>query len=379
MQKRRWVVGIVMILAWLLIGFTFSVNDYVYKDLLKDYYRSLESFGDLISWDLIYWPTWALFALLIYWIARRFPLGRNSWRPNFLINLLAALLLIILQRAVYLLILMGMSLQKLNNEQFIKLLFYNLPTGLMSYCFILLFMNYARNEEKLIRASRLEVELTQKELQMSRLKAESAQAQLLARNMQLEPHFLFNALNSIAALLHEDVNAADEMLARLGDFLRLTLGHFGAQTVTLKEELEFLRRYLEIEKIRLEDRLRVHYEIEPQALAAQVPTLILQPSIENAIKHGVQQSLGQVQIVVSVRREGETLYLQIKDDGEQWQSSSSARKEGVGITNTRDRLESVYGAAQRFDLTRTSDGWTVATIEMPFVSSAENIEAPASP
>src|SRR2546421_197058 len=121
---------------------------------------------------------------------------------------------------------------------------------------------------------------------------EITQAQLQALKMQLQPHFLFNTLNSISTLLDEDVEAADEMLARLGDFLRLTLENTGAQEVTLQEELEFLRCYLEIERVRFQDRLTVELTIEPDTLDARVPNLILQPIVENAIRHGVVARAG---------------------------------------------------------------------------------------
>jgi two-component system, LytTR family, sensor kinase len=125
----------------------------------------------------------------------------------------------------------------------------------------------------------------------------------------------------------------------------------------------------------LEDRLRVGYEVEPQALAAQVPNLILQPIVENAIKHGVGQSFGPVQIVVAARSVGGRLHLQIKDNGESLPDGPQDRKEGFGLTNTRARLKSAYGADCRFELTRAADGWTAATLDVPFVAAADGAHA----
>src|SRR4029079_13460186 len=138
---------------------------------------------------------------------------------------------------------------------------------------------------------------------------------LQALKMQLHPHFLFNTLNSISALLDEDVDAADQMLARLGDLLRMTLENSGAQEVTLQEELEFLRCYLEIEQVRFNDRLTVSMHIEPETLDAKVPNLILQPIVENAIKHGIVSRIAPGRIEIIARRSDDALLLQVKDNG----------------------------------------------------------------
>jgi len=129
--------------------------------------------------------------------------------------------------------------------------------------------------------------LREKEAQTARLSTQLAQAQLQALKMQIHPHFLFNTLNSIAALLHQDIEAADRMIAKLGDFLRLTLKRSDAQLVEFDQELQFLKCYLDIEHIRFQDRLTVDMDIDPYALTATVPNLILQPIVENAVRHGV--------------------------------------------------------------------------------------------
>jgi sensor histidine kinase YesM len=362
MQKRGLIIWVAAFVGWMLIGLSFSFNDYLFREVLADYYTASPSLPSMLFWDFAYWPTWAALTPLTFWIARRFPLGRDIRPANLFANISAGLLLTILQRTIYFLIALAAGVQIPFSELYLFLL-YNLPTGFMSYGVILLashvYNDYKRYQEEALRTSRLEAELTQ--------------ARLQAIQMQLKPHFLFNTLNSISSQLHEDPRAADEMLAQLGEFLRLTLEHSGAQVVTLEEELYFLRCYLDIEKVRREDRLQVQYEIEPQALAAQVPNLILQPIMENAIIHGVGQSLGQVHIVVSARREDDKLSLQISDDGERPPRNGDGYQEGDGIRNTRERLKTAYGSAQSFELKRTPDGWTAAVIEMPFVTAAENL------
>ena len=376
MQKRSWIIWVAAFIGWVLIGLSFSVSDYLFTDALARYYQASPSLRSMLFWDLAYWPTWAVLAPLIFLTARRFPLGRYNWYPNLFINLSVGLLLIIPQRAIYLSIAwlfqtaIGEKISLLNLYR--EFLLYNLPTGFMSYGVILLVSHlinyYKRYQEEELLASRLKAELTETQLQMT-------QAQLQALKMQLQPHFLFNTLNSISALLDEDAKAADEMLARLGDFLRLTLENPGAQAVTLEEELEFLRRYLEIEQVRLQDSLQVRYDIESQTLAAQVPNLILQPIIENAIKHGIGQNPGPGEIAVSAKRKNGKLCLQIKDNGAGLPNNGNGCKEGFGITNTRARLKSTYGFDYRFELMSAPDGGTEVILEMPFVATEENIKA----
>src|SRR4029079_2186861 len=176
---------------------------------------------------------------------------------------------------------------------------------------------------------------------------------LQALKMQLHPHFLFNTLNSISALLDEDVDAADQMLARLGDLLRMTLENSGAQEITLQEELEFLRCYLEIEQVRFNDRLTVDMKIEPATLDAQVPNLILQPIVENAIKHGIVSRIAPGRIEISAIRYGGSLKLQVRDNGpglHPGEASSGRVKEGLGLANTRARLEQRYRHDHRFEM-----------------------------
>ncbi|MEK6286194.1 MAG: histidine kinase [Acidobacteriota bacterium] len=224
---------------------------------------------------------------------------------------------------------------------------------------------YRRHQEEEVKISRLKAELAEAQLQVT-------EAQLQALKMQLHPHFLFNTLNSISALLDEDVDAADQMLARLGDLLRMTLENSGAQEVTLQEELEFLRCYLEIEQVRFHDRLTVIMNIEPETLDARVPNLILQPIVENAIRHGIVSRIAPGQIEINAKRSGDTLQLEVKDNGRglhRGEASSGRIKEGLGLTNTRARLEQLYRAAHRFELSDAPEGGLQVMLEFPFVTA----------
>ena len=213
-------------------------------------------------------------------------------------------------------------------------------------------------------------------LQTAELSAQLANAQLSALKMQLHPHFLFNTLNSIAALLHKDVEAADRMVARLSDFLRLTLKSSETHSVSLERELEFLNTYLEIEKIRFQNRLVVETEIEPEARAAQVPNLILQPIVENAVRHGLARVKSNGLLRISARIDDGKLTIEVEDNGPGFQTNGKANgngRKGVGLANTTARLERFYKGDYRFEITDKPDTrGTVVSLVVPFIKDKES-------
>jgi two-component system, LytTR family, sensor kinase len=211
------------------------------------------------------------------------------------------------------------------------------------------------------------------ELAQSSLKTQLAQAQLRALKMQLHPHFLFNTLHSISSLVLEDPPKANSMIARLGDFLRLTVDNSEQQLVTLKEETEFLRCYLDIEQVRFGDRLTVAFELEPQTLSAQVPHLILQPVVENAIQHAIAPRAAQGHINIEAKRLNSLLRVAISDSGPGISSNAnSLGKNGVGLSNVRSRLQQIYGPDFRFELMNASDGGLTVVVEIPFQREANS-------
>jgi two-component system, LytTR family, sensor kinase len=370
-KSRRLIWGLAFV-GWVLVGLTFGLNDYLFSEVYLRFYKEPLSLASILWWELVYWPMWAAMSPLIFQIARRFPVDRGSRFRNVAVNLLAGPLITVTHRAAYLFVawlIYVASKEPLDSifDLYHHLFFFNLPTGFMSYGVILLVSHvinyYQRFRDEEVKASRLKAELAEAQLQITR-------AQLESLKMQLHPHFLFNTLNSISALLDEDVGAADEMLARLGDFLRLTLENSGAQTVALREELEFLRRYLEIEQVRYQDRLGVDMKIEPETLEAEVPNMILQPIIENAIRHGTSQRLNSGRIEVRAAREGDLLRLDVQDNGPGLTGNGPA-KAGVGLSNTRARLHQSYGAAHSFAIREAPEGGTVVTLEIPFTRSGE--------
>jgi hypothetical protein len=195
------------------------------------------------------------------------------------------------------------------------------------------------------------------------------QARLRSLAAQLEPHFLFNALNSTAELVHRDPDAADRMLVSLASLLRGSLGRDGVQEVALAEELALLDHYLDIEKTRLGPRLRVDWNVGADVLQARVPPLILQPLVENAVKHAVARRTTPGLIRISVHRDDDRLLLQVIDDGCAQAAPPAAAGTGLGLRNTRERLQALYGTAHRFEFGDDGDG-TAVRMEIPFRTAA---------
>jgi two-component system, LytTR family, sensor kinase len=206
-----------------------------------------------------------------------------------------------------------------------------------------------------------------RERRESELESRLAQARLQALRMQLNPHFLFNTLNSIASLVYDQPRAADEMIESLGELLRLTLNAPDRQEVTLREELHFLDRYLHIEQTRFGERLSVVKNIEPATLDAIVPILVLQPIAENAIKHGIEEQLAPGVVSIDVKRSGDILHLQVSDNGRGLSATADGTvKEGVGLGNTRARLRELYGDKGSLEFGVRPGGGFLVEIKIPW-------------
>lgn len=201
-----------------------------------------------------------------------------------------------------------------------------------------------------------------------RLESQASSAQLAMLRYQLNPHFLFNTLNSISTLvLLKQTERANAMLARLSSFLRYTLANEPTAKVTLAQEVETLKLYLEIEKMRFEDRLRPHFKIESETIGARLPSLLLQPLIENAIKYAVTPAERGADIWITARREGQAVRIEVADNGDGAAAEISASPStGVGLANIRDRLSQAYGAGHRFDTKKNEKGGFSVILEIPY-------------
>jgi signal transduction histidine kinase len=223
----------------------------------------------------------------------------------------------------------------------------------------------SRNQE----AARLQAEA-------AALQARLAEAQLAALRMQIDPHFLFNTLNAVSALVERDPPAARRMIARLSELMRSTLEEGAEPERTVEREVAFAARYLEIMKIRFQGRLDVHVSVEDEAAAALVPTLILQPLVENAVKHGVAELRGPGRVEVAARRDGPWVRLTVRDNGPGPRPGPAAPGSGVGLQNTAARLRQMYGDAQELRVQPGASGGTDAGVRLPFRAQARE-QAPA--
>jgi LytS/YehU family sensor histidine kinase len=209
----------------------------------------------------------------------------------------------------------------------------------------------------------------ERDLRTSQLEAQLAKARLQALKSQMQPHFLFNTLHSISALMLTDTIAADQMMSRLSDLLRMSLEGDGSQITTLSRELEFVNGYLEIEKLRFEDRIRVVLDIAPNTLDAQVPNLLLQPLVENAVRHGVSRLPSGGEIRITASHSERSLRLQIKDNGPGLVGSAGVQsKGGLGLGSTRERLRTLYGDDQELDIRNAAGGGVEVNVRIPFLA-----------
>jgi two-component system LytT family sensor kinase len=210
-----------------------------------------------------------------------------------------------------------------------------------------------------------------RELRASQLEAQLAKSHLQSLKSQLQPHFLFNTMHSISALMLTDVRAADRMITRLADLLRMNLESAGTQITTLNRELEFVNCYLEIEQVRFEERLTLSFDIAPETLDAHVPLLLLQPLVDNAVKHGISRMTSGGSIWISSRIEDGDLKLEVKDNGPGFRTQASDRGCGLGLRVTRERLETLYGENQSIELISPPEGGVAVLVTIPFAVSAE--------
>jgi two-component system, LytTR family, sensor kinase len=322
------------------------------------------SWSDSFRFELTYAYLWGAFTPLILWFARRYRFEREKWPRNLAIHVAIVAVLVPVIKVVFDLITepTTSAFRDFSWTKLFRSVESNYDTGTLLYAVVVLvehaLIYYQRYQSGLIKASQLQTQLIQSQLQ--------------ALKMQLHPHFLFNTLHTISALVHEDPEMADRTITRLGELLRLFLANSTIHEAPLREELRILDLYLEIERARFEDRLRVHYDVPAALHEATVPNLVLQPLVENALRHGVGKRAGPGWVSIAAERFGETLVLRITDNGVGFQvDPGKPLHEGMGLAITRGRLESLYGPQQSLVLRNLPTGGVEARITIPFREQAE--------
>lgn len=304
------------------------------------------------------WYIWALIAPVVIAAGRRFPIDRQRWISHGILHLLGSCLAALTTAWIIYPIMLYFAWEEGSLDfrfRFTQLLAAHAHLYLIVYWSALgighAFDFYAKYRDRVIESARLE----------SRL----AEARLQTLKSQLDPHFLFNTLNAVTALIRKKPDAAETMLARLGDLLRLSLDSSDSNEVALRDELAFIEPYLDIQRLRLGDRLSVRIDVDPDALDAMVPTLMLLTLVENAIRHGIEPRTQAGKIEIRAARDGNLLLLEVRDDGVGF-AHGSANGKGVGLANTRARLAYLYGDRHFWTAGNAPEGGAVVSIKIPW-------------
>jgi two-component system LytT family sensor kinase len=362
MGRARW---ILILCAWTIVGLLFAVRRIVLVKLM----------GSPVSWvtlgalELVYWYVWAAYTPLVIALAKRFPLTGPRFVPHIAIHIIASLIMAPLAAVTEYVLSFGLlqSVFRIPDPGALHLLspfavsvFSMSFTGMLTYWLVVgLYQSihfYQAAMERQTIAAQLEMQLSHAELQ--NLKS------------QLHPHFLFNSLHTIGILMQEDVDAASHLLVCLGDLLRMALERRDNE-ITMQSELEFVGKYLEIEQTRFHDRLKVHMDVPPDLLAVYVPSLALQPLVENAIKHGFSVDSAAGRLEISAKLHDGKVCLCVRDDGP-GPAPGSRLRFGVGLTNIQSRLKQLYGDESSLEITGGNGRGCEAIITIPLRSSHED-------
>jgi two-component system LytT family sensor kinase len=324
------------------------------------------SWVSLYATLLVSWLPWALATPLVLRLGRRYPVARwkrlRTWAVHFTMCVLIGLAF-----SAWI----AFWEQWLNPwalipgpDPFPLLLLHKFENGLLSYLIlygIILLVSHILDSQK---------QLALQQTETARLNEQLSKAQLNALRRQIEPHFLFNTLNAIAGLVREKRNdTAVSMIAGLSDFLRRVVQDSDRQQVPLQAELEFTRKYLDIQKVRFAERLEFSVDVAEELLLAQVPSLILQPMVENAVKHGISKRAQGGAIRIAAFCNNGTLTMRVYNDGPALPNGWEANQSGIGISNVRTRLQSLYGDAFELSMHNQEPDGVEVSCSVPFVSS----------
>lgn len=350
--------------GWTLLVLIFASQFY----LSAQYGEHALSWGAAVLMASSVWYPWALFALLIHRLVQRFPFKRERWLRRALMYGMVGFVLALTKSILDMLLLNGLLAVSFvpaiplrfqsTDALYVNLLIY---AAVLAGSLALTFYDQYRARE----------------LMLSQLETQVVQAQLTALKMQLHPHFLFNTLHTIAILNHTDVEKANQVLVLLSDLLRRTLDTTHQQEVPLQDELDFLRRYLEIEHVRFAERLQVDLDIAPETLDAYVPSLILQPLVENAIRHGISQQTDVGRLQIGAQRSEQYLRLTIQDNGPGLSCAEPFATGGMGLRNVQARLTQLYDHDHTFTLQQATAGGVCVQIQLPFRLTGSSSRAPS--
>src|SRR5215471_13320064 len=360
--QQRWFRWLGYVACWTLFALFF-----ISEDVSRPAYqgRPIEWRGYLVVW-LTTAAAWALLTPIVWHLAGRFPIERQHWWRSIVVHFIAGVTFALVEEAIFALITPRFGLPWFKPSfvaTFRAVLPIDLHLNLIMYWLILgahhTFIYYRPYREREREAARLE-------LRASELQNQLGQARLDALKMQLRPHFLFNTLNAIVVLVRQQrTREADQMLTNLSELLRQSLASDQEQEIPLREEINFLKLYLDIERVRFQDRLTVEMRFEVETLEAAVPSLLLQPLVENALRHGIAKTAAGGQVALTSRRIDSMLEIKVFNDGPAV-SSKANTKIGVGLSNTRARLQELYQDRQSLRVEVVAGGGFTVTVRLPF-------------
>ena len=341
---------------WSTVVVVFALQSFVHDAILG----SVWSIFDYLRWSAIQWYTWAALAPSVFRFAARCPiqppLRLGSLAMHVLPGFATTALAVVIAATVSYLFEPG-TLQ----DQLYQFMAKYVATGLLTYWALVAVQQALHFHEQ--KAHR--------EVEASRLAAELAQSRLQVLKSQLQPHFLFNTLHAIVTLLDEDIPSAEDMLLRLSDLLRAFLDDYDGQEIPLRRELDLLELYLGIQRMRFKDRLTTEVSVDPAALACAVPSLVLQPIVENAIRHGIGHRVGSDRIEVVARREDRVLCIEVRNRNSTLEAEPNTEGHGIGLSNTHNRLTALYGETASMRLDTIWPEGVVCRIRIPFREFAE--------
>jgi len=356
--QNRWGKWLVGFAFWTLLGLSFASQFYISSAKAE-----LDvTWKQAVSYALGDWYVFALLSIPVIYLAHRFPLDSGNRFTGIAVHIVASILFsfaYMVLRAFVGQWQSGATFAQAFQPLIVKTWHFNLLIYWVILAVTQAFDFYRKYRARERQAAQLEQHLTEAKLQ--------------ALQMQLNPHFLFNTLHSIGALMHQNVDAAERMITRLSDLLRAALDSSNSQEVDLRHELTMLSTYLEIERVRFGDRLKVELEIAPETLEAQVPNLVLQPLVENAIRHGIEPRARPGAVCVRASRSENSLLMEVTDNGAGLPKGKPV-KEGVGLTNTRARLRELYGENHQFELLNGEQGGLRVLLKIPFRSALKTYE-----
>jgi two-component system, LytTR family, sensor kinase len=320
-------------------------------------------FPYLVLMNLAMWTGYALWTPAIFWLGRRFRFDRPGWKRAIAVHVPASLVITATHLSMVGLLrfyLQGLRGGSPDLSMAIFDAFFRTLDQILPVYWALIGLQHAVDYYRQARV---------REVRSARLETRLMESQLQTLQQQLHPHFLFNTLHAISTLVYRDPEKADLMIERLSDLLRITLRKVGVQEVELAEELDYLRAYLDIEQVHFGSRLRIEYRIDVAALDVLVPTMILQPLVENAIRHGLEPMVRPGTLTIEAQADGDTLWLRVRDDGtglpKNW-----TRRDGVGLSNTRSRIDRLYGEAAALTVRENPGGGVLVDLYIPLRRSS---------